>query len=64
MDQTTSKIAQYISEKQVADDLAVSKALLRKWRRTGGGPQFTRLGRCVRYSVSSVEEFLAKHSSK
>ena len=30
MDQPTSKIAQYISEKQVANDLAVSKALLRK----------------------------------
>ena len=55
---------QMLKEKQAAQALAVSVAALRRWRREKRGPQFTRLNRCIRYSVRSIEEFLAKHTSK
>jgi hypothetical protein len=58
------KLPQMLKEKQTAEMLEVSKAALRKWRREGRGPQFTRLGRCIRYSLRAIEEFLAEHSSK
>jgi len=32
---------------------------LRKWRMTGAGPRFVRLGRAVRYRKATVEAFLA-----
>jgi hypothetical protein len=63
MEQITFPLPQMLSEKQAARILAVSIAALRRWRREGRGPQFTRLERCVRYSVRSIECWLAENSS-
>ena len=63
MEQTTLSLPQLIGEKQAARILAVSIAALRRWRREGRGPQFTRLERCVRYDVRAIERFVAEHSS-
>ena len=63
MEQTTLTLPQMVSEKQAAQVLAVSVAALRRWRREGRGPQFTRLERCVRYNVKSIEGWLAEHAS-
>jgi hypothetical protein len=64
MEQNNLVCPQMLKEKQAAQALAVSVAALRRWRREKRGPQFTRLNRCIRYSVLSIQEFLAEHSSK
>lgn len=63
MEQIALSVPQLLSEKQAARILAVSIAALRRWRREGRGPQFTRLERCVRYDMRAIERFLAEHSS-
>jgi hypothetical protein len=63
MEQMILTLPQMVSEKQAARILAVSTAALRRWRREGRGPEFTRLERCVRYSVKSIEGWLAENSS-
>jgi predicted site-specific integrase-resolvase len=64
MDRMTSILPQMLSEKEAARILAVSIAALRRWRREGRGPEFTRLERCVRYSVRSIEDWLAENASR
>lgn len=54
---------QMLNEKQTARLLACSVAALRRWRREGRGPIFTRVERCVRYDLRALERFLAEHSS-
>jgi excisionase family DNA binding protein len=47
-----------LTERQVAEQLGLSVATLRAWRHRGKGPRFLRLGRCVRYLPSDVDEFV------
>jgi hypothetical protein len=63
MEQATLTLPQMLSEKQAARILAVSIAALRRWRREGRGPEFTRLERCVRYNVKAIEGWLAENTS-
>jgi hypothetical protein len=63
MEQTALILPQMLSEKQAARILAVSVAALRRWRIEGRGPEFIRLERCVRYSVKSIESWLAENAS-
>jgi hypothetical protein len=49
-------------EKETAKRLDVSAAALRRWRHEGRGPQFVRLGRCIRYDLRAIEKYLAEHS--
>jgi hypothetical protein len=60
---TTIRLTQLLTEIQASRILAVSVGALRRWRREGRGPAFTRLERCVRYDVRALENFLADHSS-
>jgi len=62
VEQTTCP--QMVSEKQAARILAVSIAALRRWRREGRGPQFTRLERCIRYEIRAIKEWVAENSSE
>lgn len=63
MELTTTALPQMLDEVQVARVLAVSIAALRRWCREGRGPEFARLGRCIRYNVKSIECWLAENSS-
>jgi hypothetical protein len=54
---------QMLDEKRTARILACSVAALRRWRCEGRGPQFTRVERCVRYSLQEIEDYLAKNAS-
>jgi hypothetical protein len=54
---------QMLNERQVAHALAVSVAALRRWRREGRGPEFTRVERCIRYDMRALERFLAANQS-
>ncbi len=47
-----------LSEKPTAALLGVSVALLRKWRRVGGGPPYLRIGKLVRYRLSDLRNFM------
>ena len=44
----------FIDEQQVADMLCQSVRTIQKWRLTGNGPEFHKLGRSVRYRQSDV----------
>jgi hypothetical protein len=48
----------YLTEREVSQQLHLSLGLLRKWRITGKGPRFIKVGRLVRYSRRDVEAFL------
>jgi predicted DNA-binding transcriptional regulator AlpA len=39
--------------------LAVSASQLEKWRCSGGGPKFIRIGRLIRYSRADIRRYLA-----
>jgi len=56
-------IPQLLTEQQTARILSVSVAALRRWRREGRGPQFTRCEGCIRYDMRALERFLAANSS-
>jgi len=43
---------------EVADKLRVTKATIESWRCRGGGPQFVRYGRAVRYRPEDIEAFI------
>jgi predicted DNA-binding transcriptional regulator AlpA len=47
-----------LTEDAVAEQLGCSPALLRKWRRVGGGPAFCRIGRLVRYSEADIAAYI------
>jgi hypothetical protein len=52
-----------MNEREAAKTLRVSVQLLRKWRSSGDGPNHIKLGKCVRYAVRDIEEFIAKQRS-
>lgn len=49
---------QCLPERSAAALLGVSVALLRKWRRTGAGPAYLRIGKLVRYRLSALRSFM------
>lgn len=51
-----------VTEKSAARLYAVSTAALRRWRREGRGPRWVRVGKCVRYRVRDLEQFLDANS--
>jgi excisionase family DNA binding protein len=44
--------------KETADRLKVSESFLAKKRLSGGGPKFIKVGRCVRYPETAINEYL------
>lgn len=61
--QSQGYLPQLLDEKQAAKLLSVSIAALRRWRAESRGPEFTRLERCIRYPVQSLERYLAENLS-
>ena len=51
-----------IDEEMLADWLGESPSTLQKWRVKGGGPQFVRLPKSVRYSVGAVRDWIETHT--
>ncbi len=49
----------FINDQQLASQLGLQPATLRKWRITGFGPKFRRFGRAVRYSENDINLWLA-----
>lgn len=59
---------EFLNERQVADLICQSVRTIQKWRVTGYGPAFYKLGRSVRYRLSEViawaEERRKGHTSQ
>lgn len=51
----TSEAAQY---------LTVAESTLEAWRSRGGGPEFLKLGKAVRYSQEALDEFISARIRK
>ncbi len=49
-----------LDEVAAAEYLGNSHLTLRKWRVIGGGPQFVKIGRLVRYELSALQAFREK----
>jgi len=47
----------FVSAKQAARILGVHPNTLCKWRISGGGPPFTKVGRRVRYRISEISSW-------
>lgn len=48
-----------LDTERVAKVCGLSEVTLRKWRITGDGPRFVRLGRAIRYRRADLDAFLA-----
>jgi hypothetical protein len=51
-----------MTEGQVSEFLAVSKAALRRWRRENRGPAYLKIERVIRYDPDAVKGFLQRRS--
>ncbi len=47
-----------IKEQKAADTLGLSVATLRRWRWSGNGPGFVKIGRAVRYDPTELQAFI------
>ena len=50
---------EFFKPKEAAEYLRTSSSTLAKRRLYGGGPQYTRIGRAVRYRKCDLDEFMA-----
>jgi len=51
-----------LDTERVAKVCGLSEVTLRKWRITGEGPRFVRLGRAVRYRRADLDAYLAERA--
>ncbi len=51
--------ARLVKEQQAADYLGLCVATLRRWRWSGKGPRFCKIGGAVRYDPADLEAFIA-----
>jgi hypothetical protein len=61
---TTTQPARLLDERQAAERLHCSVALLRKMRRERTGVTVTRISRLVRYAESDLAAFIAENRGK
>lgn len=54
----------FITARELAAMLGVSEGTLANWRTDGGGPQFVRVGRAIRYRAADVEQWIADRTSE
>ena len=59
MQERAGTLEKYLTSAEVAEAFGVSEATLQRWRRTGFGPTYVRVGRRPRYPLESVEDWLA-----
>lgn len=52
-------MSRLVAENEAAEHLGLSKRTLQKWRVTGGGPPYSKLGTAVRYDLADLDAYLA-----
>jgi hypothetical protein len=50
-----------LTERETAEYLKVSRALLQKQRREKTGPPFVKFGGCLRYRLDDIHDYLKNH---
>lgn len=50
-----------LNEKEVEKIFGIKRSCLQKWRCLGGGPNYIKIGRSVRYRPSDIENFIHEH---
>jgi len=58
-----TEILDTLTETQLSAALHCSKAALRRMRREGRGPRWTRVGRLIRYPKQWVQQFIEQNAS-
>jgi hypothetical protein len=53
-----------LTESELSGRIRVAVATLRRWRWSGGGPPFVRVGRCVRYDANDVRAWLGAQTRR
>lgn len=57
---STQTIRRNLNDVEVAQYLAVSVSTVRRWRLTGGGPRWIRVGTSlIRYRIEDLEAYMA-----
>ncbi len=51
-----------LTETQAAELLAIKTKTLQAWRVRGGGPRYVKMGRCVRYRLADLEEYIRQRT--
>jgi hypothetical protein len=49
------------SGEKAAERLGISQRTLEKYRVTGGGPPFIKIGKSIRYRIGDLDSWIAKH---
>ena len=55
---------QLMTEKEVAGLICITPRALQNWRLRGGGPEYVKIGRSVRYQRSDVIKFIEERKRK
>jgi hypothetical protein len=53
----------YATDCQIAEIYEISVLTLRRWRLFGKGPTTYKIGRCVRYDLAEVEQYVRSTAS-
>jgi hypothetical protein len=53
---------EYLTDIQLAPKINIPVSTLRYWRVVGGGPPYSKLGRVIRYNLSSVLSWIDSRS--
>ena len=53
-----------MTEKDVANLICITPRALQNWRLRGGGPEYVKIGRSVRYQRRDVMKFIADRKRK
>ena len=65
---TDSNPEQLLTEKEVAGLICITPRALQNWRLRGGGPEYIKIGRSVRYQRGDVMRYIderrRKHSAQ
>lgn len=51
-----------VDAREAALYLQISTSSLAKWRISGFGPKFSKLGRAVRYRIADLDDFVTRNS--
>jgi len=50
--------AEYINERQFAEQYGIAVGTLQRWRLLGQGPEYRKFGKAVKYSTRSIETWI------
>ena len=61
-EKTKQTATDFLNRKQAAEFLNLKKCTLEKWAICGGGPDFCKFGRSVRYRISDLENYITNQT--